>query len=111
MADEKEALAKALAEARADAQMFATTTFTLGKRVAQLEEFLHLGFESGPLPEPDYEALGYPESRVYLDDLDALLRWEHAYRAICYSTTGPELVPNVSGGLSFVMRMPATDKE
>jgi hypothetical protein len=30
-----------------------------------------------PAPaEPDYEALGYPETRVYLDDLDTVAQWE-----------------------------------
>ncbi len=61
-------------------------------------------------PEPDYEALGYPETRVFIDDLEAVLHWERACRTICGFTMGPELV-STDAGTGLVMRIHSTDKK
>ncbi len=79
-----------LAKAKADASMFAHLTVVLGQRVAALESDLYRLLEREPAPEPDYEALGYPETRVWrlsLYDLDILAyqsgTWRDLFLTLC----------------------------
>jgi hypothetical protein len=59
MADEA---ARENARLKADVHMAMHLVKVLGKRVEQLEGDLIYRLERLPLPEPDYEALGYPET-------------------------------------------------
>lgn len=59
----------------------------MGERVAQLEGFLERKLEGEPEPEPDYEALGYPETRVFDDDLDTVASWVDAARRLIITET------------------------
>lgn len=48
--------------------------FTLGRRVQELESDLYRLVEHEPAPEPDYEALGYPETECrYTTSLTSLV--------------------------------------
>lgn len=43
---------------------------------------------------PDYEALGYPESRAWLDDLDTIGAWVERCRSLIILSSGFELMEN-----------------
>lgn len=65
-------------------------------RVGPREEWDELPVRGNPWPEPeaDYEALGYPETRVYMDDLDVVAHWERA----CQPLIMPRAVEFVGDG-------------